>query len=55
MGFANEDKGTYIRVDCLIPSIGDVLHDMVKRDPLDKCLTKSLSMTDLKFEHPSTV
>ena len=44
-----------MRVDSLIPSIDDVLHDMIKRYPMEKCLTKSLSMTDLKFEHPSTV
>ena len=51
--FANDDKGTCMRVDSFIPSIGEVLHDMVTRDPLEKCLIKSLSMTDLKFEHPS--
>ena len=46
---------TCIRVDSLIPSIGEVLHDMVERDPLEKYLIESLSMTDLEFEHPSTV
>ena len=39
----------------MIPLIGDVSHDMVKRDTLEKCLIESLSMTDLEFEHPSTV
>ena len=48
--FADEDKGTYMRVDSMIPLIGDVSHDMVKRDPLEKCLIKSLSMNDLEFE-----
>ena len=28
---------------------------MVERDPLEKCLTESLSMAELEFEHPSTV
>ena len=31
------------------------LHDMVGRDPLEKCLIESLSITYLEFEHPSTV
>ena len=44
-----------MRVDSLIPSIDDVLHDMIKRDPLEKCLIDLLSMSDLEFEHPSTV
>ena len=53
--FVDDDKRTYMRVDSLIPSIGEVLHDMVDRDPLEKCLTKSLSIADLEFEHASTV
>ena len=28
---------------------------MIKGDPLEKCLTKSLSMNDLEFEHPFAV
>ena len=44
-----------MRVDSLIPSIGEVLHDMVAQDPLKKCLTESLFVDDLEFEHPSTV
>ena len=42
-----------MRVDSLIPSIEEVLQDMITRDPLGKCLIESLSMTDLDFEHPS--
>ena len=53
--FADDNKGTCIRVDSLIPSIGDMLHDMIKRDPLEKCLIESLSMNDLEFEHQSAV
>ena len=53
--FSDNDKITCMRVDSLIPSIGEVLHDMAKWDPLEKCLTKSLSMVDLGFEHPYTV
>ena len=32
-----------------------LLHDIVKRNPLEKCLTKSLLMTDLEFENLSRV
>ena len=53
--FANDGKRICIRVDSLIPSISEVLHDMVDQDPFKKCLTESLSMADLKFEHASTV
>ena len=53
--FSNDEKGTCMRVDSLIPSIDDVLHDRIERDPLKKCVTMSLSMKDLEFEHPSTV
>ena len=53
--FSDNDKITCMRVDSLIPSIGEVLHDMAKWDPLEKCLTKSLYMVDLEFEHPYTV
>ena len=45
--FEENDKRTCMRVDSLIHSIGDVLHDMIKRDPLEKCLTELLSMNDL--------
>ena len=55
MRFGNDDQGTCMRVDSLIPPIGDVLHDLIKRDPLEQCLTESLSMNDLEFEHPSAV
>ena len=44
-----------MRVDSLIPSIDDVLHDMIGRDPLEKCLTWSLSLKDLECEHPFAV
>ena len=50
---ANDDKGTCMRVDSLIPSVNDVLHDMIQSDPLKKCLTNSLSMKDLECFHPS--
>ena len=53
--FSDDDKGNCRRVDSLIPSIDDVLWDMIKNDPLEKCLIKSLSMNDLEFEHPSVV
>ena len=35
--------------------INNVLHDMIERDPLDKFLTKSLSLKDFECEHPSIV
>ena len=44
-----------MRVDSLIPYIDVVLHDMIERDPLQKCLTESLSLKDLEGEHPSVV
>ena len=53
--FVNDYKGTCMRVDSLIPSSDNVLHDMTKRDHLEKYLTESLSMNDLEFEHPSTI
>ena len=37
--FVNDDKTTCMRINGLIPSINEVLHDMVERDPLEKCLT----------------
>ena len=55
MRFVDDNKGTCMRIDSLILSINDVLHDMIERDPLEKCLTKSLSLKDLEFEHPSIV
>ena len=53
--FADDEKGTCIRVDGLIPSIDNVLHDMIERDPLEKCLTKSLSLKDSECEHPFAI
>ena len=53
--FVEDDKGTCMRIDSLIPLIGDVLHDMITRDPLEKCLIESLSMNDLEFEHPFAI
>ena len=35
--------------------INNVLHDMIERDPLEKFLTKSLSLKDFEWEHPSIV
>ena len=55
MRFVDDDKGTCMKVDILIPSIGVVFHDMVKQDPLEKSLTESLSMNDLEFEHPFSI
>ena len=43
-----------MRVDILIPSFEEVLQDMVARNPLEKCLIESLTLTDLDFDHPST-
>ena len=51
MRLSDDNKGTCMRIDSLIPSVNDVLHDMIERDPLEKCLTKSLSLKDLEFEH----
>ena len=48
--FGVDDKRTCMRVDSLIPSIGEMLHDMVQRDPLEECLIESLSMVDLEFD-----
>ena len=49
------EQRTCMRVDSLIPSVDNVLNDMIEKDPLEKCLTKSLSLKDLECEHPSTV
>ena len=55
MRFFNDDKRTCMRVDSLIPSINEVLHCMVESNPLEKCLTESLSMVDLEFSQASTI
>ena len=55
VGFSDNDKGTCMRFDCLIPSIDNFLHDIIERDPLEKCLIESLSMKDLECEHPFSV
>ena len=53
--FADNDKGTCMRVDSLILSIDDLLDDMIKKDPLEKCLIESLFINDLEFEHLSYI
>ena len=53
--FADDEKIDCMRVDSLIPSIDDVLHDMIEGDPLEKFLMESLSLKDLECEHPFAV
>ena len=53
--FFDDDKGTCMRVYNFIPSVDDVLHDMIERDHLEKFLMQLLSLKDLEFEHPSVV
>ena len=50
--FVDEEKGTCMKVDSLIPSVEQVFPYMVARDAFEKCLTKSHTMTDLDHEHP---
>ena len=54
MKFIDDEKETCMTVDSLIPSIDDVLYDMIERYPLDKCLIESLSLKVLECEHPYT-
>ena len=53
--FSDDDKGTCMRFNSLMPFIDDVLHGMIKRDPLEKCLTELLFMNDLELELPFAV
>ena len=53
--FSDNDKGTCMRVDSLILSIDDLMDDMIKKDPLEKCLIESLFINDLEFEHLSYI
>ena len=53
MTFTDEDKGSCMKLDSLIPSVEEVLQDMVARDPFENCMTESHIIIDLYHEHPS--
>ena len=48
MKISNNEKVKCMRVDSLIPSIDELLHDLVIMELLERCLTRSLSITDLE-------
>ena len=54
VGNAEQEISEAIHKSLGTPALSELIV-MIKRDPLEKCLTKSLCMNDLEFEHPSTV
>ena len=44
-----------MRVDGLIPSTDELIQDLVIEDPLERCLTRSFSITNLKGEQISSI
>ena len=47
MEFPNKTNVSCMRIDTLIPSRAELLYDFGDRDSLEKCLTKSLTTTEL--------
>ena len=54
MEFQNDVNASFMRIDTLIPSQVELLHDFGKRDPLEQCLTKSLTTTEMNCEDISS-
>ena len=44
-----------MRVDNLIPSSNKLLRDFVTKDPLERCLTRSLKITKLEDDQVSSI
>ena len=51
--FSSDDKATCMRIDSLIPSRDELMHEYMDRDPLKECLFRSLSTEELKNERAS--
>ena len=54
MEFHNDINASCMRINTLIPSRAESLHDFGKRDPLEQCLTKFLTTTELDYEDISS-
>ena len=50
MEFQNDVNVSCMRIDTLIPSQVELLHDFGKRDSIEQCLKKSLTTTEMDFE-----
>ena len=51
MKLLDEDKASCIKIDILISSKSELIHDFISRDALEDCLTKSLSIKELNCEN----
>ena len=47
---ASDDKTTCMRIDSLIPSRGEMMHEYMDRDLLEECLLRSYSTKELENE-----
>ena len=54
MKFPDDDNACCMRVNSLIPSPIELVYDFGKRDPLEDCLTKSLTTVELSCEEVSS-
>ena len=54
MEFPSDENTSCMRIDTLIPSKYEMLYDFGRRGPLEQCLTKSLSTTELGNEDLSS-
>ena len=50
MEFMSDINASRMRINTLIPSQDDLLYDFGKRSPLEACLTKSLTTTEVDCE-----
>ena len=55
MKFLDNEKDMCMRVGSLIPSIDELLCDLVTKDLLKRCLTSSLLITGLKSKQVSSI
>ena len=54
MEFQNDVNASCMRIDTLIPSRVELLHDFEKRDPLEQCLAQSLTTVEKDCEDISS-
>ena len=54
MEFPSDENASCMRIDTLMPSKDEMLYDFGRRSPLEQCLTKSLSTTELDIEDLSS-
>ena len=55
MKFPDNEKAMCMRVDSLLPSTNELPWDLVIEEPLERCLTKSLLITELESEQVSSI